>query len=136
MKSTAILILSLALLITPIMAANINVTVASVGTTFIEWQWDPGYDLTHILIDGIEICGYETTNNSIIRSDLQPNSLHSINVTDNTNYGDNETYTNMSITRNIYISNPGGDSAPELPLWPGIPVIALVASIAIMRKKP
>lgn len=134
MRLIAILILSLFLLVAPIMAVNINVTVASVGETFIEWQWDSGYDLTHILIDGIEICGYETTDHSIIRNGFDPNSLHSINVTDDTNYGGNETYTNMSTTTNIYISNPGGDSAPELPLWTGIPVIAIAATI-FMRKK-
>jgi hypothetical protein len=76
------------LLVLPVAAVDINVTVATKGDTYIQWQWDAGYDLTHILIDGIEICGYETTNNSIIRSDLAPDSLHTINVSTSTDAGD------------------------------------------------
>jgi hypothetical protein len=72
----------------PAAAAVINVTATDIGTTYIEWTWDSGYNLEHILIDGTEICGYETTNNSIIRSNLAPDSLHTINVSTNTDAGD------------------------------------------------
>lgn len=91
------------LVVSPCLAADINVTVATKGTTFIEWQWDAGYDLTHILIDGIEICGYETTNNSIIRSDLQPDSLHSINVSTlaDSGYGITRTLPNVTADEDI-----------------------------------
>jgi hypothetical protein len=93
MKRYFLLLAILAVLIFPVAGININVSVASKGSTYIEWQWDAGYVLTHILIDDTEICGYETTNNSIIRTGLAPNSLHTINVTDNINYGDNRTHT-------------------------------------------
>ena len=76
------------MLILPATGTNINVTVASKGDTYIQWQWDAGYDLTHILIDGTEICGYETTDNSLIRSGLAPDSLHTINVSTSTDAGD------------------------------------------------
>jgi len=72
----------------PAGAAVINVTATDVGSTYIEWTWDPGYNLDHILIDGTEICGYETTNNTLIRSGLAPDSLHTINVSTSTDAGD------------------------------------------------
>lgn len=106
MRFIAILIL-LGVIAVPAIAVNINVTVADIGQTYINWQWDAGYNLTHILIDGVEICGYETTNNSIIRSGLEPNSLHSINVTNGSSYGDNITITLPDSP--IILSNGNGE---------------------------
>lgn len=87
MRTPVIILAILVMLILPTAAANINVTVAAKGDTYIQWQWDSGYNLTHILIDGIEICGYETTDNVSIRSNLAPDSLHSINVSTDTDSG-------------------------------------------------
>ena len=74
-------------------SAVINVNATSVGTTYIEWTWDNGLNLTDIFIDGSVICGYETTNSSIIYSDLNPNELHSITVYTSTDAGSNSTFT-------------------------------------------
>lgn len=85
-------ILLLILLIQPA-SAFINVNATEVGTTYIQWTWDSGLNLTDILIDGSIICGYETTNASIILTGLNPSELHSITVLTDFDYGSNATHT-------------------------------------------
>lgn len=92
-KILLIFITILLLSFIPPASAVINVNATSVGTTYIEWSWDNGLNLTDIFIDGSVICGYETTNSSIIYTDLNPNELHSITVYTSTDAGSNSTFT-------------------------------------------
>jgi len=132
MKNTILFLAILTLLLLPAAATDINVTVAAKGDTFIEWQWDSGYDLTHILIDGTEICGYETTDNTIIRTGFEPNSPHTINVTDDVNYGNNLIYTSGNITsmkiNQSLAQDPTSGRANPWDLW----VLAGLLGIALL----
>jgi len=85
-------LLSLLILICPV-SATISVNATNIGSTYIEWTWTNGLNLTDMFIDGNVMCGYETTNSSIIISDLNPSELHSITIVTTTDYGNNSAYT-------------------------------------------
>jgi hypothetical protein len=107
-------ILLLILLIQPA-AATINVNATEIGTTYIQWTWDGGLNVSDILIDGSVICGYETTNASIILAGLNPSELHSITVLTTTDSGSNSTHT---------LSLEGGNCTNETaPVCPGPPTL-------------
>jgi hypothetical protein len=75
------LILLLCIFIIPgVSSASINLTPAHVGVTYIEWIWDNGINVSDIFIDGFQMCGYETTNNTFLLPGLNPDELHTIVV--------------------------------------------------------
>ena len=94
MKSINIILILVAMaILIPQSSAVINVTYANVGTTYINWSWNAGLNVTDIFLDGVQQCGYETTNSSIIQTGLDPNSLHTIVVVTSIDIGSNSTTT-------------------------------------------
>jgi hypothetical protein len=96
-------------LIIPSASATINITPMNTGETYINWSWNAGLNLSVILIDGIEICGYETTNSSLLVGGLSANSLHTIQVRTDTDIGTNST---MTLPSSVPTSTP-----TPVPTW-------------------
>lgn len=118
------------LLITPCVSAAINITPSSIGETYIQWEWNEGLTITTILIDGTEICGYETLSNVSLRTGLDPGSLHSINITATTgDVGYNQTLTlNATAASTIVDFSPDALSAAF-----GL-VGGLITSVLVVRR--
>ena len=66
-------------------SAVINITPIYTDTSSILWEWNTGLNITTILIDSKEVCGYETLQNNYTLSNLDPGSLHSIYLISTTN---------------------------------------------------
>ncbi len=129
MKHTLLLLAVLLLLLIPaIPSAEIPVTAANITGTSIKWTWTTGYDLTHIYIDGIEVCGYETTSSFYIQSGLGGNTLHTINITDGTDYGNAS-----ATTLNVTAAGGGGFTDTSMMLIYGI-IGGIIGAILIYQK--
>lgn len=113
-------------------SATINVSATGIGQTYIEWTWDSGLDLSNMLIDGQTMCGYETTNNTYLLTDLNPSELHTIIVVTDDDSGTNSTYT-------LGNSTAGAGAMPKVypvrgvgaPVSTVIPALAVVVGIAL-----
>lgn len=104
-------------------SATITVTPANIGETYINWSWPAGLDVQNIFFDGIAQCGYETTTPYIIQGNLQPNSLHTINISTVADAGSASTYTNYSTsTGSTYYS-------AATPVAWYVPVLGLLGAI-------
>lgn len=118
-----------ALLACPVLAVDMNVTASAIGTTYIVWHWDSGYTLTHMLIDGVEICGYDTIGDTFLQSGLDPDSLHTISVTDDINLG-------YSAATTLPEAAGGGDDEGGGAIGAAAGLVAgLIGAIIIIRRK-
>jgi hypothetical protein len=124
-------IIILLALCSPVCAA-INITPVSVGSSYIVWQWDSGYDLSDMYIDGNLMCGYETTDNTYAITGLKPSEIHTIKLFYG---GDNETNSTYTIGGNQ--TTPTYTNSDESTLFIILSFLggALVLIIILRRRK-
>jgi hypothetical protein len=115
-------LLLLLLLVAPV-SAVINVTPASVGSSYIVWEWNTGLDLSDMYVDGNLMCGYETTDNNYAITGLNPNEQHNITVYTLTDTGGNITYTLNGTSGGTGGGGDNGMLAPGIVLGTAIGVI-------------
>jgi hypothetical protein len=86
------------LLLIPAASATINITVASTGSTFIQWDWNTGLTMTNVTVDGYNVCNFDQHGHTFILSGLNPNETHSISVYTATDFGTNTAMTTGETT--------------------------------------
>ena len=125
MMTTHKLLIALVLIIAlvGVVSAEIAITPANIGETYINWSWPAGTIVQDLFFDGIAQCGYETTTPYILQGGLHPNSLHTINITTLADSGSASAYTNAS-------TSTGGDyySAATPVAW-YVPVMGLLGAV-------
>lgn len=113
-------------------SATINITTPDVGATYILWEWNANLTLTDMFIDSQQMCGYETTNNTYLLTDLNPGELHTIVLFTAGDTGTNSTTTNAT----GYSSGNNGGTAlapPDIPLPAAVPIAAVGALLMLRR---
>jgi hypothetical protein len=93
MKSKLFLLTIALILLVSAASATINITVASTGSTFIQWDWNTGLTMTNVTIDGYNVCNFDQHGHTFILSGLNPNETHSIAVYTATDSGTNTAMT-------------------------------------------
>jgi hypothetical protein len=93
MKIIFLISLILLLVISPVLAGNISVSIEDVGQRYIAWNWSELSNVTSISFDGIIQNNFDTSSNSIIFSNLTPYSQHILKVYSDIDSGENITYT-------------------------------------------
>lgn len=89
------LIFIIFLFCTAIVSADINITPVEITSSSVRWEWNAGYNITEIVIDGNN---YPLENNTKIKTrsiiEQLPNTKHSIEIyTLDGDSGENITYT-------------------------------------------
>jgi len=115
--------------------ADLNVTPSKIGTTFITWDWDDGSNVSEIRVDGLLMCGYETTLPSINVLGMTPNTCHNISVASDFGNGTNESCTLYEASR----GGGGGTSTGNDSMLSTTNIIygllgALVAGVIVVGK--
>jgi len=113
--------------------AFINVSSWNVGETFITWEWDHGLNVTDIYVDGIKMCGYESTMPSFDIMGLQPCELHNVTIFTDNDTGTNETYTLCG--NNTYILSNVDEGTESTGIAIGVLGITIGGVILYKRKR-
>jgi hypothetical protein len=119
-------------MISPAMAV-LQINATNVGTTYIEWTWSTGIELSDMYIDGNVMCGYETTNNTYLLTGLKSNELHSITILNATDSGSNTTRT---LSGNTTGGGGEGDGSGDMSVGVAVGIVGgLIGVILIARKE-
>jgi|WetSurMetagenome_2_1015567.scaffolds.fasta_scaffold561924_1 hypothetical protein len=118
--------------------AVIDITATSVGTTYIVWTWTPGLDLTNMFIDGTEMCGYETTDNTYELSDLNPSEPHTLTIRTDSDSGTITTTTKSASGTEggkMFTSENGVIAETPIPWYiPAISISVVILAVGKRRK--
>lgn len=58
----------------------LNVTADSIGVDSVRWSWETGQNVTGMYVDGMRMCGYESTDPSVSVMDLTSCAPHTIEI--------------------------------------------------------
>lgn len=123
MKKLLLFLVCLILLISNV-SGVLTVSSNNISDTSISWNWNSGYNITKLSIDGYNVILYDNQTNSFDLTGLNPNEKHTIKI-----YSISDSGENTASTRNTKTVNTLADFVFAY-IWWMIAACLLVAAVA------
>lgn len=107
MKTTTKIIFLLVSLLVCISSssATLNITMMDRGTNFITWEWTSPSNVSEMYLDGMLMCGYESTDPTVNVVDLLSGSCHNLTI-----FADIGNNSNTACTLSSNATRGGGET--------------------------